>query len=202
MTIPAVIKPHAKPALPRQGRPAPARIPAPPGLAARISTWLALYAQRRASETEMGDIEAQIRPIAEDARQTHCQAVGAVVNTVVIEGDDGDNVKVKNQRRYKAIDPKVMPDLKGIFGETGDLIESKLKIRFTEDALIDEELLKKIVEAVGAENLTKYFDIREELSPTESFHVRRHTDSVFAKAANSAISRGLITPVRQSVRPE
>jgi hypothetical protein len=149
----------------------------------------------------MGAIEAQIHPVAEEARQTHCQSVGAVVNTVVIEGEGG-NVKVTNQRRYKAIDPKVMPDLKGIFGETESLIESKLKIRFTEDALVDEELLRRIVEAVGAENLTKYFDIREELSPTESFHVRRHTDSVFAKAANSAISRGLITPVKQSIRPE
>lgn len=202
MTIPKVIKPHAKPLLPRSKRPAYARVPAPSGLVDPIKRWRELHQLGRQVAAEKDEIEAQIRPVAEDTRQSHCQSKGDVVNTVILETPDG-SVRVTNQNRYRAIDPKVMPELKAVFGdETSKLVKSKLRIRFTEEGLKDETLLQKIVEAVGEENLAKYFDIREELSPTDEFHVRRHTDSSFARKANSAIDQGLITPVKQSVRPE
>ena len=122
---------------------------------------------------------------------------GEPQSSVAING----KVMVSIQNKYSKIAMEVLPRLEEIFGDTfKDYFEEKMDISLTEAALADADLLTKLAEAVGAENIEKYFSVKRYMAPRPNFHHDRLTRKVITTKATKAMEEGILSTPKGSVK--
>lgn len=148
--------------------------------------------------------ECMIVPAAKDFHNKVSQEAGLVFKTVKIIDKDGESVDVdvaKNQ--YKAVSEDDIDEIKDIVGEDqfGELFESSMHVSLTKEALADQEIVMKLIKAVGKDNFAKYFTVNKVFVPNDAFHEARFIGKPRLKnRINKTIEEGLVNPFSPSVR--
>lgn len=167
------------------------------GIDEAIEKWQANSMAKKNAEAIMKICEKQLIPIAESERLKESQSIGECVTTVRLNGKI--NVTAKNQ--YSEIADDDVEQLSKIFGKDFKrFFAEKLEISLTPKAIEDEEIVAKLVAAVGEENLTEYFEIKQKLVPTTAFHNERSTNQKIGEKAAKAINDGLVKPYKSTFK--
>lgn len=113
-----------------------------------------------------------------------------------------DKIMVTIQNRYGNTPAEHMPRLVEIFGEklAGDYFQEKIEIKLTEAALNDPSIMEKLAKAVGTENIEKFFDVKQFVTPRPNFHNDRMTKTEICDLAHKALGEGIITTPKGSVK--
>lgn len=162
------------------------------------------------TKEEMSTLEATVKDLTDDiipeAKKAHAdiieEGMATVPTTIKMQCADGKSISVdvaKNQYSKVAVEEE--PELKKIFGdEYESLFKKVMSISLTKAALDDKDILKKLILAVGQENLKKYFDISHVLQPTEKFHQGRFVEGEIKDKAEQVISEGKVKPYKPAIR--
>lgn len=162
-----------------------------------VSQWISAKGRMQQAEQELAEAEAEILPKAEEARIEASMTAGSNQTTVVVNG----KLSVSQSMRYRTVKAEAMADLSEAFGENAPrYFRTKLSIKVKETVADNEALCQALVEAVGAENIGKYFDVTESVEVTEAFHTERATNPKMAKRAIDVIARGLVAPYKAAVK--
>lgn len=171
-----------------------------PDLADAIKEWVGAKELEKDAKTRLSGAQEEMVPVAEEARRKVCMDSGSYESSVKIKAGD-QVVTMSTKNAYSKIPTEMDGDLDEIFGEDkARFFKEKMEISLTEAALADEKIVNKLVEAVGAENLTKYFNIKQFIEPTEALHTQRSTDPKVAAKADVAIGKGILRPYSPSFR--
>lgn len=135
-------------------------------------------------------------------------AVAKIEEASIVAGEPqssviiNDKVMVTVQNRYGNTPVEHLPRLTEIFGEklVGDYFQEKMEIKLTEAALNDPTIMEKLAKAVGAENIEKFFDVKQFVTPRPNFHNDRMTKVEVSTLAHQALDEGLITTPKGSVK--
>ena len=168
-----------------------------PDLDNAVEAWLAAdVAEKEAKAAKVAAESAILDPV-EHERLKESLAAGSVHSSVKVNG----KIIVSTKNAYSAVDPAVVPQLEEIFGEDSKkYFKEKMKIALNDKALNDEAIIKKLVDAVGEENINEYFDVKQVVEVSDSFHTDRSTDPKVASKAQAAIEQGMIRPYKAAVR--
>lgn len=162
-----------------------------------VSQWISAKARKDQAEQELAEAEGDILPKAEVARVEASVNAGSNQTTVVVNG----KLSVSQSVRYRTVKAESVAELQEIFGDNAPrYFRTKLMIKVKDSVAENEALCQALVEAIGAENIGKYFDVTESVEVTEAFHTERSTDPKLAKKANGAIERGLVAPYKAAVK--
>lgn len=168
-----------------------------PELNDALNDWLEAKKMQQDGKALQQKAENDILEEAETRRLSKSLEDHKNYSTVVIN----DKVMVNTKNAYKAISDDDIAELRDTFGADADrFFRQKMSISFNEEGMQNEELINKVIEAVGEENLAKYFDIKQVYVPTEAFHDERSTNPEIAAKAQEVISEGLVSPYKAAVR--
>jgi hypothetical protein len=169
-------------------------------LSDQVKTWVEAKKNEKDAKARLSGAGEEIKPVAEEARRKICMDTGNYASSVKIKAG-GETITMSTKNAYSKIPTEQAPQLDEIFGEDKDkFFKEKMTIALTDAAMNDEEIVNKLVEAVGAENLAKYFDIKQFIEPTEALHTQRSTDAKVAAMADRAINEGVLRPYSPSFR--
>lgn len=162
-----------------------------------VEQWIKAKALLTQSEQDLAEAEATILPRAEEERVKASLEAGSNQTTVIVN----EKLSVSQSKRYRALTPDALDGLNKIFGvDTGRLFKARLSIKVKDSVLSDEALTQKLVDAIGEDNIGRFFDVTETTEVTEAFHVERSTNPALADKANEAMKEGLVSPVKASVK--
>jgi len=163
-----------------------------------ITKWLKANADLKDAEARKADAESEILPLAEEARVAECRRDGKFYSSVKVD----DKILISTQNRYSQIDPKDYSTIEEYFSSKAeDFFKSKTDISLTEAALNDETILKKLIAAIGEENIRQYFNVKQYVVPTETFHEARSTNAEVGKKAQELMDQGILKPYKSAVKP-
>jgi hypothetical protein len=170
-------------------------------LVKKINTWLDSNKQVTLHEAKMEVSKVDILDFAIKSHATHAvesSTVPATVNLVTPNGSLSIDL-AKNQ--YGKIPSTNEEDLKKIFGDDFEkCFKHKLSVKLTEAALNDKDILTVLIKAVGVPNFKKYFEVENNLVPTEVMHEGRFLDPKVKKMFTEAKDAKLVTPFSPSFK--
>lgn len=162
-----------------------------------ISDWKTASKAEKNAKADKARIELTLLAKAEEERLKVCQSEKTFHSSIRLNGQ----VVVSVQNKYKKIDTDDYGDLEKIFGgDTDALFIAKTTIALSPAALADEEIVAKLIKAVGEENFGRYFEVDQQLVPTERLHHERATDPVVAEQFEKAKEEGLIAPYKAAIK--
>jgi hypothetical protein len=169
-----------------------------PGLEQAVGDWLKAKATETSAAADKALAEAIFLSPAVQKIIDASNEGGQPESSVIING----KVMVSIQDRYGKIGIESVVTLTEIFGEEGvkEYFEEKMEISLTEAALADDQLLSKLVAAVGQDNLERYFDIKRYMAPRPNFHHDRLTKKSITAKATRAMDAGVLTTPKGSVK--
>lgn len=170
-----------------------------PELDGVIQEWIDAHKAEKDAKAKKATAEATILPRAEEERLRHSMNSGAAASSVRVN----DKVLVSVQNRYKKILPELADDIKTVVGNDkfDRLFREKTSISLTDEALANEELVGKLVDAVGEDDFERWFKVEQTLQPTEVFHKGRVTDPLLRDAYRSLKEKGLVEGYKPSLKP-
>lgn len=165
---------------------------------AAIDSWLVANRELKDAEARMARHGEQIRSEAEVAHHNACVRDGKYESSVKL--NDKVVVSVKNQ--YSDIDVDHEDELKAIFGDKyDDYFRKKNVVAMTDAAMNDADFLKKLVEVFGDDVFAERFSVKQVIKPTEVFHEQRCMKPDVHAKGQEAISQGLVTPYKPTIKP-
>lgn len=168
-----------------------------PQHAESINNWAQAHNDKKDAESRMAEAEAKFLKDVEQARVEACRTDGKYHSTVKVNG----KISASAANRYSEIDTKDFPTIEKVFGDkTKDFFKERTEITLTEAALNDENIMQKLIEAVGAEKFTTYFDVKQFVKPTETFHEGRALDIEVGAKANVLMEQGIVKPSKIAVK--
>lgn len=167
------------------------------GLEAAIKEWRKADAEMDDAKSRKELAETVILPAAEDQRVKECRTDGEFHSSVKINGQ----ILVSTQNRYTNIAVEDRGALEAVFGDKTDTyFKPDMEIKLTDEALKDDTILKKLISAVGEANLSKYFDVKQFISPTETLHEQRTLDPEIEVKAKKLMGQGILKPYKAAVK--
>lgn len=155
-------------------------------------------------EATIRDCQTNLIPII---KENHVKALSqgiatAKTATIKLQCEDEKSISVDVAKcQYSKISADKESDLKEIFGEDYEECFNVVKsIELTKDALADEDILVKLIKAVGKENFAKYFKISNVIKPTNTFHEGRFQEGNIKDKAEQVINEGIVNPYKIAIR--
>ena len=162
-----------------------------------VDAWRKAHADEKDAKARKQSAELEFLSDAEEARIEACRRDGKYHSSVKING----KVTVSVQNKYSPIPSENLAEIEKVMGDaTETLFRDNTEISLTAKALADEEILKKLIAAVGQENFQDYFDVKQHVVPTEQFHEGRATNPDIGQKATQLIDEGLVKPYKAAVK--
>jgi len=162
-----------------------------------IDTWLKAHADLKDAEARKATAEEEILPAAETERIAACRRDGKYYSSVKIE----DKITVSVQNRYSPINTSDFPAIEEVFGDkASDFFSTKTEISLTDAALNDEKLIEKLIAAVGEDKFGLYFNVKQTVVPTETFHESRAVNAEIGTKADILKANGILKPYKAAVK--
>jgi|FLYL01.1.fsa_nt_gi hypothetical protein len=157
-----------------------------------VNRWLAAYQAKREAEEAMRQAEAEFLSMADEARMTACRRDGRYRSTVEVNG----KIRVTYNNTYAEIPMEDFEKAKAAFGDmASSFFKEHMKVEIEEGAISDE-VVKKIIEIVGAQNV----HVKKFVKPTNAFHESRVVIPDVGKKADTLIQEGVIRPGKPTVK--
>lgn len=140
-------------------------------IAKAVDKFCGIKATMETAKAKLALAQDDIVPAALEFHTKEIKKAGSLMKTIklVTENNSVQVDVAKNQ--YSAINADLEEDLKEQFGTDYDqMFEKKMAIKLTEAAILDREILVKLIKAVGQENFADYFEVTHVISPKERFH--------------------------------
>lgn len=158
----------------------------------------------RKADADMADAKSRkelaetlILPAAEDQRIKESRTDGDFHSSVKLN----DQILISTQNRYSPIAVEDRGELEKVFGDKTDAyFKPEMEITLTDAALKDENILKKLINAVGEANLNTYFEVKQHIAPTETLHEQRTLDPEVAEKAAKLMQAGILKPYKAAVK--
>lgn len=162
-----------------------------------VDLWLQGYYKCKAGQDQVIKARKKLLPIINQMLNEKCKNDEKFHNKIEIL-----NVLATIKNKYNDIDFKYYDKLRKIFGESFDvLFKPTLSIEFKDEILQDEKIFNKIIDAVGKENMSKFFKIKKALKPTNEFHIRRFTNSKIKEEYNKLVNENIIKNMGITIKP-
>lgn len=162
-----------------------------------IKTWLKAAEDEAEAKAKKGEAEAKFLQAVDEARLALCRRDGKHYAAIHVN----DDITVSTTNRYSEISTGQRELLESVFGDDVKfLFQTKTSVELTSEAINDENIIAKLVAAVGEENFTRFFSVTQSLTPTELFHTRRSTDPGLSEKADKLIGDGVLRPYKAGVR--
>lgn len=162
-----------------------------------IKEWLDAAKDLKDAESRKATAEEKILPAAEKARIDACRRDGKYYSSVKVE----DLITVSVQNRYSPINTADFPAIEDLFGEkASDFFATKTEISLTDAALNDEKIIEKLINAVGEENFKTFFNVKQNVFPTEVFHEQSAVNAELGKKADALKANGILKPYKAAVK--
>jgi len=101
--------------------------------------------------------------------------------------DGGNEVTVSWKDAYSKIPTEQMEEIKKILGDkTNAFFKEVNDIKVKPEAATDPDVLEKLINAVGAENFRRWFDVNQAVKPNREFTERRYME--LDKKTNEALN--------------
>jgi hypothetical protein len=169
-----------------------------PGIDMEVRAWMDAHKAEKDAIAKKAQAEAKIIPVAEDERIKASMAKGENASSVRING----KILVSVQDRYKKIPADAADEIRKVVGSDFDrLFRDKTTISLTDEAVASEEVLGKLMTAVGEENFGRWFKVEQTIEPTEAFHNGRSTDKKLNDAYKTLKDKGLVENYKAAVKP-
>ncbi len=168
-----------------------------PAMDAAISQWLEADREVKKWEGIRTTAEAQILAFAAPARLAECRRLGRVESTVRING----KLNMTQKCQYCAVGMPQLPAIKAAFGPDADrYFKTRTKLELTEAAAEDQELLGKLIEALGPEKFAGSFAVKQFAEVTETFHTDFTLKSDVEAQARPFMDTEAIKPYKPALR--
>jgi hypothetical protein len=166
-----------------------------------IAQFLEAYKNKSDAEAQQAAAEALILPQAEMERLKFCQDNGKLESTVKFQSPAGD-IMISASNAYSKIDPAKEESLRALYGDLFDTYFSlKSEVELSEAALKDENIIGKLVEAVGQENFDRYFKVKQYIAVNKNYHEARSTSTELQTKHEEAAENDLVKCNKSSVKP-
>lgn len=165
-----------------------------------IEAWLKAHADLKDAEARKATAEENILPAAEKERIAACRRDGKFYSSVKVENGSSP-ITVSVQNRYSPISTKDFPTIEEVFGDkAASFFTTKTEISLTDAALNDEKLIEKLIAAVGEDKFNLYFNVKQNVVPTETFHEARAINGEIGNKADVLKANGILKPYKAAVK--
>jgi len=162
-----------------------------------VKQWIEAAAAEKQAKQDKAEAEAEILPAAEEERLKASLSSGANQSTVIVNG----KLAVSQSKRYTKVPAENLPELREIFGDAAErFFKTRMNVSVKPSIMDNEAKLNELVDAIGAENIEKFFDVVQDIEVTEAFHNARSTDIDVQKKSTRAIEDGLVRPYKAAVK--
>lgn len=162
-----------------------------------LGKWQRAHRDEKNANAQKRQAEAEILPLAEKEWIKRCREDKTFYSSMNINGA----VTMTVPNRYSKIDPKHYETLEEIFGDDVDsFFKEEMEIALTPEALKDEEILRKLIKAVGEEDFARYFSVSQYLTPTEKLHHERALSAEVGEQFDDGKNKGLLKPAKSSIK--
>lgn len=171
-----------------------------PALGKAISLFLDAKQKEKEAKAQIMLSEATLLPRAAELHRTVCQNSSDYFSSVKLCSDDS-NVTVSFPNKYSKIPSEKEESLREIFSKDYDKWFTEKTIASLSDvAMADEEFIKTIIEAIGADKFSLYFKVEQFIIPKDGYHEARSKDKSLGALHDAANKAGLVSPVKSSVK--
>lgn len=161
-----------------------------------IGQWKQAHRAKKQAESVMKAAEAKILKLGEKARLEAC-GDGHFSSSIKLN----DKLILSTQNRYSAIPTDHMGRIEELFDEDAEkYFETTTAVALSPAALADENIVAKLIEAVGQENFGRYFEVKQNVKPTVKFHELRSTDPAVREKAETLQDEGILRPAKPSLK--
>jgi len=169
-----------------------------PDLDDTLDKWLKGKQMEKDGSAMRKQAETTILPLASEERRKACRDSGTFHSSIVIN----DKVTVSTQAKYSPIDSDEEEAIKEILGEDdfNRYFKEKTDVSITPSLLNDDDAMAKIIEAVGDENFTRMFSVKQTLVPTRDFYERSTMDPEIEMKAKQLKDAGILNPYKAAVK--
>jgi hypothetical protein len=168
-------------------------------LVKRQKDWLDAKKREKTAKADLKKAETDLIEAATDARIEHCTREGKYESShKIVHGEDKITVKFPN--RYSKIDCDKEEDLREIYEEEYDqYFKEKTTATMTQAAVDDEEFIETIMDAIGEDKFSRYFDVDSHIEVAKSYHENRVTNKALSEKHQSAADAGLVSCTKPSL---
>lgn len=167
-----------------------------PEISSAVDEWLEGKRQEKTGKAKRLQAEEEILPAALRAKRKASREDGEFHSSI----DVNDKVKVKTQNKYSPIDSDEEENVREVVGDKFDSwFKESTDVSFNSELLRDEEAMGSIIEAIGEENFSKYFTVKQVLVPTKTFHEQIELNDDAAEAAEALKNDGILKPYKASI---
>lgn len=144
---------------------------------------------------------------AEEARLLECQKQGEIISSALVNG----KIRVTNKNQYSDIPSEKKSELEGVLGsEINDYVEVKTSIALKSNFASDQDVLQKLIYALGGgtddkamekgkELLVNWFEITQKLTVKSSFYNKYNLSSEFRNKIEPLIENKIIKQHKPTV---
>lgn len=173
-----------------------------PELADSIANFLEAQRAEKEASARKKIAEAEIRPIAEDAKADACQKAGSYDSSIILNG----KVMVTAKSQYKDTSLEEEDMLRRIFGDADydKFFGVRTKVAFSKELMDDEEKLTEVlgaIQKVVGGDFARFFDVKTTISPTEAYTKGRICNPDVREKAKKAEAEDLCVPYNSTLKP-
>jgi len=169
-------------------------------LCTKFDNWLEAKKQEKKAKADLKKNETDLIKHATDARLNECTRNGKYESSHKLT-NDGKSVTVKFPNRYSKIDCDAEEDLREIFEDDdyNQYFKEKTTATMTEAAINDDEFIETVMEAIGEDKFSRYFEITTHIEVAKIYHENRTTNASLAKKHEKAADEGLVSSTKPSL---
>lgn len=166
-----------------------------PDLESTLRAFLKHTSDAESHETLAKQAKDQLLEPARAFLMAECERTGKTMSSITIQcGELKATYSLKSQYCDVAVTDK--PILEAVFGEeTSKFFKDKLEIKIKDEAMTDE-VLGKLVEIIGIDNL----EIKNTIKVTEGFHNQFVGSAAFREKCHGLIESGKVRPYAASIK--
>jgi CxxC motif-containing protein len=162
-----------------------------------VKRWMKAAASEKQAKTDKAEAEAEFLPAVEDERVSASIGAGTNLTTVILNG----KLAISKSKRYSPVTKEALPELNEIFGENAKrFFKTRMDVSVKDEWLKSDEKAQELIDAIGAENVQKFFNIKTSVVVTDAFHTERSTNQDVAVKAKKAIDEKLVKPYKAAVK--
>ncbi len=173
-----------------------------PELAEAIANFIEAQRAEKEALARKKIAEAEIRPVAEDAKAEACQKAGSYDSSIVLNG----KVMVTAKSMYKDTGLEEEDMLRRIFGDTAydEFFGIHTKVAFSKELMEDEDKLTEVlgaIQKVVGDDFGRFFDVKTTIAPNEAYTKARICNPGVREKAKKAEGEGLCVPYNSTLKP-
>lgn len=165
----------------------------------RQKDWLDAKKREKTAKADLKKNETDLIEAASNARVEHCTRAGKYESSHKVVHDD-NKITVKFPNRYSKIDCEHEEDLREIYEDDyNQYFKEKTEAIMTQAAVEDEEFIQTIMDAIGEEKFSRYFNVNSHIEVVKSYHENRVTNKNLAQKHQEAADAGLVSCTKPSL---